>query len=232
VRDTKFEGIRTAIATLVVVNCCWTLNQTLQTIEPLKKTNNSLKVVTDILESEVEPGSIVLSRNEIEQHLDFIGKWRLGTVGGQFRGPGMQAGLSRGNDRDTKRPGSVSPMQQKQRKSYYDRQGDFESDEFRTDLKKWAGNERKVYYVGTRGELDQLYEVASSIEIIETLDTEMPAMQGGMHPGGMALRGGGMGGLPMGEGMNPPGESGGVPGDGIWIDPEAQEMVLARINLD
>ena len=180
VTESHIEGIRVAIAVLVFFNCGWALNQTLQTIEPLKATDDSLKQITEVLETEVEPGSIVISQNSILQHLDFIGKWRLGEVSGRMRGPNMRGGrFNRVGNEDGESGNHVSPMQHRQRKSYMDSDGNLKTDEIRTDLKKWAGNDKKVYYLGNREELDRLYEVASSIDIIEKLDIETPQNSNG-----------------------------------------------------
>ena len=227
ITESKLEGVRVAIAVLVIFNCGWALNRTLQTIAPLKKTDDTLKQVTDILENEIEPGSIVLSQSMLLQHLDFIGKWKLGAINSRPGGP------LDNNEKENRN--SVSPMQHRQHKSYMDLDGNLNTDEIRNDLIKWAGNGNNIYYIGSRGGLDQLAGVASSVDIVKKLDLKMPSMFAGMRPGGMGMQRGGNGGPPrippMGGGINRQENRGGFPGRQIWIDPEAQDMILARLHL-
>lgn len=62
---------------LLLITVVWGLPSSLRSMQHLKSHNAVLAQVTSVLENHVKSGSILIANEGINQHLDFIGYWRL-----------------------------------------------------------------------------------------------------------------------------------------------------------
>jgi len=136
-------GACVAAGALLAVAACVGVPLSLQRMSQFKLINGVLAKITHTLEGRVEDGSLVIANRQIQQHLDFIGRWRLvdeGLMQGRAgpRGRALQVG-------DETAP---SPMQKKkleeQTQRYRGLWGRSLTRQIAKDIWEWAGNAHKV----------------------------------------------------------------------------------------
>ena len=140
--------------TLLLLTAVWGLPPSVQAMERQGRTNGSLARATGLLKEHVEPGSVVITDGLIQQHLDFIGAWRL--VNG--------AVLSRDRQRNRPPPARVDgmpdPRQERgpdpRRARYGDLNDDDLVDTFAADMWRWADGAAAVYWMTSEDELEQI----------------------------------------------------------------------------
>ncbi len=118
---------------VLVVTAVWGLPQTVFALHRLKRDNAELAQVAHAIERHVEPGSLVIADGGLDQHLDFLGSWRLASADGLWRrdrpGPPF---LGPAADEDEMRPSSDEPRP------------DNREMVFRRDIARWAGDRHKI----------------------------------------------------------------------------------------
>ncbi|RKX69560.1 hypothetical protein DRP53_07850 [candidate division WOR-3 bacterium] len=137
---------------LLTINTVWGLPQSILRMGRLKHNNEILARINSVVESEVPPGSIIIAKEGINQHLDFIGRWRLADATildlPRRRSPQIFSGR-----RD--------PAERKQRnleaKLRYENLSEFEIfDLFSSDVWEWAENGSRVFWIMTEERYDNL----------------------------------------------------------------------------
>jgi len=206
IAENRPRGAIAAALAVLAATLCWGLPQSLLPLARFKQTNASLAAITDALKDHAEAGSIVIAGPQVQQHLDFIGRWRLADESvfqGRIRRP-MPA--RRGADSDRPHPMQHLEERLETRLRYQNSSGFGLSERLLEDLKAWALPERKVYWIGSLEEIEELVPAGDSLNIVARIelprfDTDMPGMAGrfggmpgAMMPGSRRARGGPMGG--------------------------------------
>jgi hypothetical protein len=136
---------------LLLITIWWGLPQSHRLIQHLKKQNAVLAQVTSILEKRVEPGSILIANEGINQHLDFIGYWRLvdasilnfpGSKPPQILAPNQAISLKREH------------RNIEARLKYVNLTGEELFDTFAQDVWQWAEKNRKVYWIANEEQIN------------------------------------------------------------------------------
>jgi 4-amino-4-deoxy-L-arabinose transferase-like glycosyltransferase len=157
-----------------LITTWWGLPQSCKAMEQLKSRNAALAQVTDVVEEHIEPGSILIVCEGINQHLDFIGYWRL--IDLRFfmphrPEPPRMFAPNQNNILPIKVIRSVEALQR-----YEKLKGKELFNAVSDDLRQWAGNNRKVYVLADEKQIDiletQLMEI-DKLVIIEKI--ELPA---------------------------------------------------------
>jgi len=99
-------GVSGAVA-LVLLTGCWGISETIPRLRRLGATNAVLAKIEQTLAEHAPPGSTVIADRKIQQHLDFVGGWRLADERALIPRP-RRGGMGRGGKRDENAP---SPMQ-------------------------------------------------------------------------------------------------------------------------
>jgi len=134
-------------------------------MQHLKEHNAVLSEVTDIIEKHIEPGSILIANEGINQHLDFIGHWRLIDASVlKFAAPKPPRIFA---------PNQNIPTQKilrntEARLKYADLTGEELFTTFSHDVWQWAAKRHKVYLVANAG---QIYRFKSQLSQYDELVT-------------------------------------------------------------
>ena len=236
-------GARIALPlALVGVQMLLATTDVLQQANQLHYRKDVLATVTDAIESVAMPGDVVVANQGLNQHLDFVRRWKVADSSVLSGGMGFGGG-----GRFAPRAGSAdapSPMQTEKQTVLRERYTGTLADrraKFAKDLRTWAGGHR-VFIVGTALEVQNAfgdYLGADQLRIVEHVALpEAPVMTqrgrlGGMGgpgmgpPGGAGPPGGGRGGF--GGFGRPPGGMGGGPMGGFAVG--EKEIVIAEIAL-
>jgi len=193
---------------LLAVTVGWGVPQSMQALDRTWRPAEALVKLTGVITEHVPPGSLIVAPDTVQQHLEFVGKWRL--VDERAMQPGGRGGrvMRRVLERDPSRP---SPMQVEKIEERMRRYEDLSPEEvlvqFAADLGDWAGPDRKIYWLVDAERLDRVkrelwldtFRTVTEIEL-----PEPPAdARGGRGFGGF---GGGPPGMP--GPANPPGGMG------------------------
>jgi hypothetical protein len=138
---------------LLAMQAVWGIPQSLSNTVYLRYQKQVLAQVTDALEQHTQHGDVVLARQQLLQHLDFVRQWRLADqslMRGQF-GMGRfftfqgnsEAPSWRQAEKERQRAEKFTGMTPKERERYV-----------ANDIHQWAGN-HKIYFVGTQREIRQ-----------------------------------------------------------------------------
>jgi len=161
---------------LVLITAWWGLPPSVRSMQRLNEKNAVLAQVTRELEERVEPGSILIASEGINQHLDFIGYWRLVNAqvlrSWRLEPPPMfeldpnvpmpTHGLSRSNEAGAK---------------YRNLTGKELFNAFSYDLWQWAGKTRKVYFLAKKEEINDYERYLPDYDKLLTVDKiELPAI--------------------------------------------------------
>ena len=163
---------------LLLVTIAWGLPTSVRGLQRQKHNNAALAQVTRVLTQHVEPGSIVLADRSIQQHLDYVGQWRLAARSVLTRQTGHHARPPHESDAPNPRP----PRQGNRPPERYAGLSDLErSDEFSQDIWQWAGDRGKVYWLGDQEQLTRLEQqlalgdVLTTVAKIELPESDAPA---------------------------------------------------------
>ncbi len=143
-------------ATLLFVTICWGLPPSIGPLQRLEHTNAALAQVTRTLKEHVAPGSIVIADGLFQQHLDYIGDWRLADQS-VMTYPGGRRPEAHFADEDAPDPRRPRRMEKRFHR-YADLRGPELFDAFSEDIWQWAGEHRKVYWIGDEEQLDLFEE--------------------------------------------------------------------------
>jgi len=180
---------RTAAAAVFVVTALtasWGIPMSVAALERLETVNAALVRITDVLEKYAEPGGIVIADRAVQQHLDYIGRWRLafkppptapgdGMRGRRFPGRGNMPALPRHMRPDGRsgRPGYGRGLE-----SFAAYSG---------EIRRWAGDRRKAYIICGENRLrfyrDNLGE-GERVTVLERIELPPGEFPGGPAPAG------------------------------------------------
>jgi hypothetical protein len=181
---------------LLVITVWWGLPQSVRSMRTLEHWNGALARVTGELQDNVERGSVLIANEGINQHLDFIGYWRLvNTSLFRPRRPQMPQLADAGQS------SLIAPTREfrnvEARKRYKGLEGKELFDAFAEDVRQWAGKHRKVYWVAKEGQIERYEErLGNGQRFVKIAEIELgaglrrsPAVSGGpeMPPGGQAM---------------------------------------------
>ena len=215
------RGASPAAAALVAVTACWGLPQSVQALSRLEQMKAALVTITHAVTEQVEPGSIVIAHSRIQQHLDYLGRWRL--VDERLLLGGMQRpGFPGGRD-DPQAPHPLLRLEQMQEtiERYRSKPGEGLSEKLLEDLHAWALPEARVYWIGELERMKTLIPPSDSLEVVAKIDLPRankvnPDLRKRFHSRGRALVPGARPQLPrIPEGLLPGGDAlpeGGIPG--------------------
>ena len=145
--ETEPERSRKWTRALVIVTLLWGLPYSTFALNHLKNDNIALAQVTRSVETFVEPGNILIAQSGLQQHLDFVGKWRLAPEEAFDR----QARPARPVGPRGPRDEEPRPVRQKLTPNE-------RTLAFRHEIARWAGQERKVYLLTTEARLQSVRE--------------------------------------------------------------------------
>lgn len=140
---------------MLILNLVWGLPFSIAELVPLKRDNGQLARITTELKREVKPGSILIAQRGIQQHLDFVGGWKLAPLEGFYRqprpdrplGPQMFPGRGRGPDGPPGvEPGQGSGMRPEAEPGLANARNE-RANAFRNELAAWADGQREIYIV-------------------------------------------------------------------------------------
>ncbi len=161
-----------ASVVLLLVTIAWGLPTSIQALQRQKHNNASLAHVTRVLTRQVEPGSVLIADRSVQQHLDYVGQWRLADRSVLTRQPGHPIRPPRDSDAPNPRP----PRQGNTALDRYASLSERERfDEFSHDIWQWAGDRGKVYWLGDGEQLARLEQQLQSSDVLTTVTTiELP----------------------------------------------------------
>ena len=199
---------------VLIVTGLWGVSPSVRSMRGLAEQNGALARITGVVEKCVEPGSILVANDRINQHLDFAGAWRLADAGmlPLFRAgrpqrpqaPGMQtgeAGMTRPpegatapempfSERRTLVGGLGGPKNVQAIERYGGLRAEELFDAFSQDVWDWAGNERRVYLLIKEGQIGRFERrLAGGDELVTIERIERAENQGakGRRRGGPML---------------------------------------------
>lgn len=162
----------TAASVLLVITALTGLPPSVRDMERLESRNAILAYVTGEIQKQVAPGDIVITNEGISQNLDFIGQWRL--VETSVLNPGRARPLAVVDGSSQ----SVRGRTEESLKKYRDlnRREIFAA--FTDDVWRWAGKERRVYFIATKEEIDYYQSQLSPRDrLVRIAEIEIPAVQ-------------------------------------------------------
>jgi len=169
---------------VLAITMFWGVPPSVMSLGHLKALNSALSKVTSVVQQSVEPGSIIVANEGLNQHLDFVGKWRL-VDAGMLRFFGPERGEPRAPYMPT--PGRIVPDERRaqigllrgpknilaeQRYRALSEEERFNA--FSRDIWEWAGKDRKVYLVAKENQIRAFErELPSSDELIRLEKIEL-----------------------------------------------------------
>ena len=209
-----------AAVVLFTVSACVGVPESLRGLDQLKRANHVFAEITNALDKQAPDGSVVIAHRQVQQHLDFIGRWRLADEALMQGRAGRMARRFQGQDED-----APSPMQrekiEEQAERYHGLWGRSLTRQVAKDIWEWAGPTDKVYWVGdemTIRRFGRYLPPGEKFEVLETLKFPVPDEMADDRPGRrMGPPTGRMRppmpfGMPMGGRNRRPGLAGGPPG--------------------
>ncbi|MFO0910143.1 MAG: glycosyltransferase family 39 protein [Isosphaeraceae bacterium] len=137
--DRGWKRVRLVVGLGIV----WGVTLTFFELRSLKRDNTALAELTRGLQEVVAPGSLLIASSGIQQHLDFVGDWRLVAEETFDRNPRRQPHVRGGPRPPESEPDErIDPVER--------------SRSTRLELAHWAGPSRKVYWLTTRPNLDRV----------------------------------------------------------------------------
>ncbi|MFO0892676.1 MAG: hypothetical protein U0790_26475 [Isosphaeraceae bacterium] len=126
---------------LLVFTVLWGLPLTIYELRSLGRDNAVLAAVTRELQERVPRGSILIAQGGLQQHLDFIGGWRLAAEERFEHGPRPRPGGPPNPRRGHEPPAEAFGPEELGRR-------------FRDEIARWAGDRHEVYWLTTPRQLD------------------------------------------------------------------------------
>ena len=158
---------------LLIITIFWGLPQSLRTMEHLRDQSAVLAKITKAVEKNVEPGSILIANEAINQHLDFIGRWRLADGAVLNLPEPLPPGLFAINR--NVRPRRL-PRNNEARTKYSGLENQELFDAFSQDVWQWAGKTRKVYWVASAEQVENFRQEFPTQDKFTTIEKiELPA---------------------------------------------------------
>jgi Dolichyl-phosphate-mannose-protein mannosyltransferase len=256
IADSNPAGGRAAAAACLAIALLTGGLQSWQSAESQRLSTASLAKAAAEIEARVEPGAVVIAPQNIAQHLDFLGRWRLADLqffgsqggggfggmggppmggGGPPGGPGMGGPGGPGGDQGVMQELMQTEERRQTRAKYLGQDGET-LDQVWTDLTQWTGG-KAFYWIGDKSRITETLGDYGKVTVLATIDSP----RGGMGPGGRMGGPPGMGGMGPprggfgGPGMGPPGGGpGGFPGmRGGPFGPggAAAKLVVAKVEL-
>jgi len=218
--ETEPERAMKWIKILLGVTFLWGFPYSCFALNHLKHDNMMLAKVTRVIERNVEPGSVLIAQSGLQQHLDFLGDWRLAPEEAFDRRPRPERPLGPGG------PDFGPPRQPVDRISPSER-----TRNFRKEIVRWVGQTHQVYWLTTETQLKKVQaRLEPGADEFATVATVEVQGRRGPPPDDFApgpRRKGWFGGPPPG---GPP--RGGPPGGGgppaRFEPPEDGKFVLVR----
>ena len=162
---------------------CWGTPQSLRTVARWRDANSTLASVTRVVAEHVEPESIVIASPQIQQHLDFVGIWRLIDESTLRSQPETRTFAVQRNSLD-----EPSPMAFQLREKRETMQRYRDGTKLLEDLNDWAQPTREAYWVGNLEDMKQLVPASDTLDIaakIELPHTENRQIEPGQPFAGM-----------------------------------------------
>ena len=196
---------------ILAITIFWGLPPSVMSIAHLRQLNGALSKVTSVVQKSIEPGSILVANEGLNQHLDFVGRWRL-VDAGMLRFFGPERGKPR--NLDTPEPGRGALDERRARIGLVrgpknikaaERYGPLRQEElfgaFSRDIWDWAGSARKVYLLAKEQQIREFQrELPLGDELVRLERIEL----GGEHRREAAKPGRSRPGPPMPDEMGEP----------------------------
>ncbi len=214
----------TAVSVILFVYALWAVPTSLQNCRMLAYQQQILARTTTALRANVPAGSVIMSSQNLLQHLDFIRAWRLTDMTPGARG-GARGGFQQAADDDTPRPTQANRL--RERTARYEGLSGRELEQaVAEDIQSWAGD-KDIWFVGSETQLENMagaYFNQQSFEIVARVDLPDPPPQSnlmgrrgmfgmrGMPGAGNARRPGGGARTPDAGAPPQPPDRGGAPG--------------------
>jgi len=154
--NNRYPSALAASIVLLLITIVWGLPQSVWAMQHLKNNNAVLAKITTVVEKHVEPGSIIISNEAINQHLDFLGSWRLVAP---FILNAQRHPVARMLPPRPKMPASHglrAPHELRNveaRLKYENLTGEELFTVFSQDLLQWAGGNRKIYWLANERQI-------------------------------------------------------------------------------
>ena len=140
---------------LLAFTVLWGLPLSLYELQALRRDNAVLASVTRDLRLHVEPGSILIAQSGLQQHLDFVGGWRLAP----------QEGL--GRRRRPSRPGGPPGPRQGESPPFEEPAPTEWGPTFLQEIARWAGDRHKVYWLTTPGQFQAVSSRPGTVQWVK-----------------------------------------------------------------
>jgi 4-amino-4-deoxy-L-arabinose transferase-like glycosyltransferase len=143
-------------AGILAVTAAWGVPRAVMGMRHLERNNRVLAEITEVLEQQVPPGSVVIAGIGVQQHLDFVGCWKLADAGLVNARPSDAA--------QEKGPGTLASG----RSHLHELPTEARLDEFIDAVWEWAGDGSRVFLLAKPAEAFQ-WEQRIHIEQLHTI---------------------------------------------------------------
>ena len=147
-----------AAVLLLVTYACWGLAGSKTALERQQPPARALATITDTLTQHVPAGNLIIAGNAIQQHLEFVGKWKLvdETVMQDSRRGRF---LLRRLETNDNRPSPMQPEKLAERLKRYQGLDEFDRNrQFVKDLWTFAGDDGRVFWLVSEDRLNTFKE--------------------------------------------------------------------------
>ncbi|MGD8699006.1 MAG: glycosyltransferase family 39 protein [Gemmatimonadales bacterium] len=188
--DALGRPARAATVLAVILTALWGVPLSVQAMSRVERQRAALARVTDIIDQHVPGGGVVLTDNAVGQHLDFLGRWRVGhlealtmsrRLAARFADDSFAAtGADRTRFRAIDRFAKYAAGSREER-----------LEAVRADLEVWVGSSGEVYLLGRQSELSEWRQQLDSrdeISELATVQLEVSDVAGVGLPGRDRLR--------------------------------------------
>ncbi|MDP6039316.1 MAG: hypothetical protein QGG64_12255, partial [Candidatus Latescibacteria bacterium] len=187
-RDAMGQSVYVGVAAVMVVTVFWGYPQSAQTLARLEKTNGVLAAISQTVQEQVKSGEVVIAPGGIQQHLNFVGNWRLIESSIFLEPRDMSRMVDRFGGSDMPNPMGHAVGRREAQAQYWDETMYGPSSRLFEDLNTWAGG--AVYWVGTYEEMMAHVPTSDSLQVVAKI--ELPRVEDAESRRGRGRRGGGM----------------------------------------
>ena len=172
--STKKRNLSAGLAVaLLLITLLMGLPRSLRSMQHLHFKNTILKKITDTIGEKIEPGSIVITYEGINQHLDFVGRWRL--IDASIVLPERARHFQ-----DSNLPQRKSIRNIEAKKKYADLKGKEIFDDFRDDVWQWVGNKSQVFLLLKQRQVGWFQSQFSDTDTLKIMElVELPRFEPG-----------------------------------------------------